>query len=673
VGSYFFAPLDLLQIFYRRVYRDTSENRPSKPKKPELFADDRVAEKYVVFDEDLIDRRQFPMIPTTAEDSRKPAKDRPNFQINSSAALIALDVEDFDTSDPFQADKLYASYGEAARALESEGMTLASINALDAKAKQFDDGLMAAVSIDLVLGREHPSVEFLFHKLLTKLERDEEAYAWVWAGLSAVDRLTPEESRASPPGATDHEKRFEALREYSEPSAFYVWNDDLKATYRLMRYGQQPLRVAPVPGRDPDPPPAIALRLAEVIAGDADLSLHYEDLLSVFASLSNKSKTWTLNKIDEWHAQACLLPSSTSREVELFFELYDELPGGIPDGTDLMYEFVRAIRDGTVELSPAPDSGWFDYQVHALETFLLPERGREHEKLVLNKKYKERMLQAFQAILVKRIETHYLSRGIQSQVAMSTQKLTSMSGSFSVPLRVEPNPTYFLRMARSYAFLQAHLTATVPKERLDRLHGLWEGGARRVGLAEELEWMRRLYYGLYLISCEDIGLDPDAKDASRVDGKLSFPKDTAAKGLLDGELGEESGERLACYELAETWLKTWESDPDLSVDVRVLAPIVFDYPNRRTTFWSVPGVRLVKLRVTYAEGPRWRPVAPTGEQPEPWQDFEAHRLRPLVYYVMADEFASFERDGMDPISREDFRAACERGGTKDDIVERLMR
>ena len=71
-----------------------------------------------------------------------------------------------------------------------------------------------------------------------------------------------------------------------------------------------------------------------------------------------------------------------------------------------MKELVQAIRSGKVDLTPRENSGWYDHQVYALETMLLPEVGEEHNKLLLTKPYKKRMLEAFAALITKRRETH---------------------------------------------------------------------------------------------------------------------------------------------------------------------------------------------------------------------------------------------------------------------------
>jgi len=48
-------------------------------------------------------------------------------------------------------------------------------------------------------------------------------------------------------------------------------------------------------------------------------------------------------------------------------------------------KLIRAIRQGKVDLAPTASSGWYDYQIHALKTFLLPEKGEENPKLLLTK------------------------------------------------------------------------------------------------------------------------------------------------------------------------------------------------------------------------------------------------------------------------------------------------
>src|SRR5262249_12266762 len=96
-------------------------------------------------------------------------------------------------------------------------------------------------------------------------------------------------------------------------------------------------------------------------------------------------------------------PASTSPQTVLFEKLFGE---GLPPNVGLIRALITAIRSGKVNLEPTKDSGWYERQVYALETMLLPEKGEEAAKLQLTKAYKKRMLEAFQVLMTKRRETH---------------------------------------------------------------------------------------------------------------------------------------------------------------------------------------------------------------------------------------------------------------------------
>src|SRR5262249_48051110 len=128
-----------------------------------------------------------------------------------------------------------------------------------------------------------------------------------------------------------------------------------------------------------------------------------------YARLTNPLQDLTLAEVAAAGGQRtgqqaiAVFPGSRSKETELFERLF---PQGLPPGADLMKEMIRAIRSGKVDLAPKADSGWYEHQIYALETFLLLEKGAESAKLLLTKSYKKRMLEAFQALVTKRRETH---------------------------------------------------------------------------------------------------------------------------------------------------------------------------------------------------------------------------------------------------------------------------
>jgi hypothetical protein len=312
---------------------------------------------------------------------------------------------------------------------------------------------------------------------------------------------------------------------------------------------------------------------------------------------------------------------------------------GLPPDADLMRELVKAIRKGDVTLTPGKESGWYDHQVHALETLLLPEKGPEHAKLLLTRSYKARMLEAFKALVTKRRETH-------SRTAKTAEAPTAMVrplATVAPRLRVEPCPSYFQRTARAYAFLANFLDATVGESALTSLHGLKEGGERPADLYTELAAMRDLFYGLYLLSCEDIGLRPQFLDDEPVD-------------------------RDRCEKAAADWLARAREDPDLAADTRVSVPVLIDTDRDVTRLWATLGVRLARLDASYARPPSARPKDGGGD----WKPIENHTLAGASYLIPVDEFAEVELRGRRVLNRKELREVCDAHKIREAIVKALQ-
>jgi hypothetical protein len=247
------------------------------------------------------------------------------------------------------------------------------------------------------------------------------------------------------------------------------------------------------------------------------------------------------------------------------------------------------------------------------------------------------MLDAFKALMTKRRETH-------------VRQLEAAAGGMAAPLakvaprlRVEPCPSYFLRTARAYAFLADVLDSAVGAEALKSLHGLREGGAREQDLHAELGSMHALFYGLYLLSCEDIGMAPELREDEPVD-------------------------REWCEHVASEWLAHWSQDPDLATDTRVAVPLYIDPMRRVTRLWATLGVRLTKLEASFARPPRARPQ----EGPGDWEVVEPNKLLTASYLIPVDEFAEVELNGLRTLTRAELRAVCDARKTKEAIVAALQ-
>jgi len=605
------------------VERTDYRNPPREPE--DLLTDDTLDEKKPAFDEQLVDSRPLG-----------------EWEVNASAAVIRLDCPPIkpDVEQSFLI--LRRSYQEAIRKAPRDRSVLPSANLLDGAAKQFDDGLYAAVDLacyrgELGLSRSAPE---LIQAMFTKLAPASPARPFLAAGLELAGRtvaLQPEEETRK----QDVLARFEADQAQSKPIGFYQWTPELQQVWRFYRFLQREFAQGELdPCRD----------AAAVLGADLELCKEYRGVNGFYGRLTNPlialpadaliGADADLKTLAERHgarhAAVSIFPPSTSRETELFDALF---PTGVPAGTNLMNTLIRRIRSGEIDLKPGTEDGWYQYQVYALETMLLPTRGQESDKLQLTANYKKRLAEAFKALMTKRRETHSRQLGV---AASPTGPAPLRAGEVRPRLRIEPCPTFYLRTARAYAFVQNLLLATAGDERLAKLRGLRQDGTREANVAEELEAIRLRSYGFYLVSCEDIGMRPQLAEDEPID-------QTAAKTA------------------ALEWLTGLDQNADLACDTRVSVPIYIDRLSGKTRLWATLGVRLAPLKAEYARPPKLRPEKDEG----PWQDAEPHQLSPAEHLICVDEFAEFELAGSTTMTREEFRTLCDRYKTKEEILAAL--
>ena len=515
--------------------------------------------------------------------------------------------------------------------VNTSGTVLPSVNLLDGKAKQFDDGLYAAIDQAYYAGKGETLKSHLdlIRRLHAGVGNKTRAADYLAGGLSiAREPPTTISPRAQALAAT-----FLSNQVVSKPIAFYTWTPTLSDCFKVLRYFSRPIN-----------DPAVFQEIARALKADPTLLADYQKALSFYARLSNPLVGLSPADLIDKPSPAAnipvsLFPPSTSRETELFDKLF---PDGPPPDADLMRTLITAIRSGKVDLKPKKDGGWYDYQVHALETMLLPERGVESNRLMLTKAYKKRMLAAFEALITKRRETH--SRSVKTSEAPGSSHPPAKLTSISPRLRVEPCPSYYLRTARSYAFLANFLESTVGEEALKSLHGLREKGLREGDLDAEVKFMRALFYGFYLLSAEDIGMKPEF-------------------------LADEAVDRDLCEKTATEWLGKFKDDPDLAVDTRVAVPVSYDAARNTTRIWVTLGVRLTKLDVDYMIAPRIRPQSGEGE----WAEVEAHLLRTASSLIAVDEFAEVEIPRGQVYNRVELRAICDAHKTRAAILGALKK
>jgi len=619
----------------------------------QLFEDDAPGSRSPQFDADLVDSRAGGSI-----------------EINLSAAVLTLDVPGADAVEEKYLFKLWPGFGAAAKALKEQNcQLLPSINAVNAKVRQFDEGMYGAIEIALAVGTgsESESISSLVRDIAAKVNRRGDAFHYLYASLE-VGGFSTDALGVRPKEVDALINKFIADAAQSKPIGFYTGSRELQQTFQFMRFLQQGF------GGDRTVPEEIA----RLFMKEEKLLKRYQRMLDIYSRLTNPlnaltpadfvgeenvntsvGELWIKKNIGGRHTRTGIyfLPYAVLPETLLIERTLGEgfltskpdpilqprrfargpakdakdEPAPEPDTIALV---VEAIRDGKVDLAPTEKSGWYDYQVYSLEALLVPARGGETEKLLLSARYKQRLMEVFQADVTRVPETQ-----MQNQTAKSEKDPPARA--IYPRLRVEPAPTYFLRHARAYGFLRKTLPSLLPEGLLGTIKGVMEGGRRSLSVADELIAMQRLLYGLHLIACEDIGLRPQ---------------------FNAGEVADPA----ACIQAATEWLEHWTDDPDLAMDARSSVPIYVNARENRAVLWNHIGVRGAILRAGYDQLPRWRRKGEAN-----WSAFEQGESS--NYVLLVDEFASTPRPNLSVLNREELRKLCDREKNREAIIDALKR
>jgi hypothetical protein len=304
---------------------------------------------------------------------------------------------------------------------------------------------------------------------------------------------------------------------------------------------------------------------------------------------------------------------------------------------------IRKIQNGQLDLAPRASSGFYDQQLYALETLLVPERGSESQHLLLTRAYKEKLVETFKSLLIQTRETHVKQVGIVNAVAVSA---VSEPIEYTVypQLVVEPLPTFYLRTARAYRFLEGVLNAALGPEFLENTSRLVEDGTRvEHALGQELTDKQRLLYGLHALSADSIGMATELAD----DEALAFP------------LG-------AARAAAQDWLAGVAADPDVARDPRVSLPVAIETDPSTSVdyaiYWAVVGVKVLHLHASFPDSHRPEVV---GAVPyciqKGWAPFEP-------YLLVEQTIQTRRRLDRPPLTREEFRALCNEHDSADAIA-----
>lgn len=513
--------------------------------------------------------------------------------------------------------------------------------ALALKAKQFDDGVYACVEMaaDAGLGRFPAKRHFLL-RLLQAVGGDSERTAA--AILTAAARLGGRQPQVSAEVAHEAENlrlEFLASELRSKPLGFYTWSEELSRVFRRERMLQAEIKEQ------------AARVLAVALSRDDELLKEYVAVLQLTERLTNPLAWSDLRELVQALKQGgtlsfperiSLFPPSRAHETELIKKVYGDRP--IPEAFNLADDMTKRIRAGSLDLRPTRASGWHDYQTYALEALAVPDRMPESKHLALDESYRQELAGLFKSLLALTRETHIKQLEVPKEGAAPPGPQIVLH--ISPQLTLEPLATYYLRRARSYRFVREVLEQAFGTEGLGEMRRLTTAGPVDLPLGTELRLMEAIFHGAYLRSCEEIGMTPEATP------NLGNPKGAGANRALLG-----------------AWLASIRKDPDLGSDIRMMVPVFYDIGRRKTKVWTVLGVAMKPLSVSYDSHPTVVETKDPDGKIVKRQDVEVEFHSD--YYRTA-YFATAEVYVTQLLNRAEFQRHCDKYKTYSAIVSNLQ-
>lgn len=518
-----------------------------------------------------------------------------------------------------------------------------SASALGQKAKLFDDGLLAAVELATQEGAgRQPGKAALLSALGRALAVVEPGTAdGGQALILGAARLGEVPLPALPPRIESlTERSIQAFladdRQSSRPLGFYTWSQRLTNIFRQDRMLQRPLESR----ADID-------LVARALRADPSARAAYESLLALSSRLTNPL-SWpdlrgVLSSLDRGEEAApdgdiSFFPPSRSHEADVGARLCP--PGrAIPADFVLIDAMIRLIRAGELDLTPKPDSGWYDYQTWALEPLVAPERTREAPFLVLAEEYRALLLELFKGLLALTAETHVKERRIftgEFQALAPTRRIV-----IKPALAAEPLPTFYLRRALGYRYVRGVLEEAFGADELTRMHRLGPDGAVEARLSDELTGIEALFLGAHVVVSRQLGLahDPSGGDEPTAEA--------AARAFL-------------------AWRQQMAHDPDLSADLRAMVPVFYDDGRKKMKVWVFLGWDSREIEVSFNRPPAVTVLeqpggAAPGELIYVWGTLSTAFAYPVTGELYVDRL----------LDRDEFRRVCDAGGTREGILRLL--
>lgn len=497
--------------------------------------------------------------------------------------------------------------------------------ALIQKAKQFDDGLYAAVELAALHGcGARPGKTRWLGELRAALDADEAA-----ASLCAAARMLDPD--ASVPALLSeavarHIEEFLDDELRSKPISFYTLSAELASLFRHDRMLQSELRKAQLKP------------LVRALAGLPAARAEYDRYLGLIEGLTNPLREEGVRRVlraldqdrEESLEKASLLPPSVSHETELMKKLYGERT--IPEGFELMNEFIERVQSGAIDLRPTAESGWYDHQVWSLEPMAAPEKTSEAGHLRFTKDYRRHLEDLLKSVWALARETHAKQLEHPDCGAAMPPKPAKPKLFVRPELTCEPLVTHYRRRADAYRFVRRVIEDYFGADALRSMHRLSIDGRVTRDLDDELSFMERLFDGVADRSEREIG-SRTRKSGSALDEFAGWnPK----------------------------------NDPDLNRDMRMMVPVFRDIARNKIKVWVVLGWAQRELGVSFVRTPDIVVRDAAGVDVTAQFDVEFIPERHSIAFL---EVAEVYVDRI--LDRDEFRKLCDCHGTRQAILAAL--
>ena len=536
----------------------------------------------------------------------------------------------------------------------SQGNDFASAAMLIQKAKQFDDGLYAAVELATqegqgsVIGKRIWLTE-LAGKVDAKRGGVPLAQLYAALELGGVGSKTPAALQAA---VAAERKEFLADEKRSKPIGFYTWGPQFEQIFQQDRLLQTPLLA--------DDHAAGIQTITAALAHDKEARKSYETYLALYARLTNPFMSRSYQDLLAAaksgeplqfapRESIAFFPASRGHETDLGIKLYGGRP--IPEGFDLMREVIARLKSGDLSFQPQETSGWYDHQLWSLEPLIRLDAAPEGKRLDRNEEYVKHLEELFKGTYALTRETHVkqLDFPAPGAAAEDGPPVVEREKVYIAPeTHVELLPTMYLRRALSYQFVRKVLEDTFGKESLAQMHRLTAQGPVGMNLAEELTQMETLFCGAYVVACRELGLAELRPD------------------ILPLGAGEEGASE--CGQLFLRWTASLGSDPDLAPDCRMMVPVFYDQGRRKTKVWVMLGWTDAGVSINYNQKPQATITDPDGKAVKSEEGPElifTGSWRSLATPVFAEVYVT------KILNRDEFRRHCDVYGTKGAILSNL--